>query len=228
MHRNSQKRFYDEMSTYFITTNTKDGSSYFKEDIFCELFVENLRLCKKLKDFEIYAFVIIPAHVHLLIYPYEKYNISKIMQSLKRHFSRDMKYLFVPERVDSPHPEGEIRESRLQGVGVEHRQQTVGDVENRLKGGEYEQYKEVIQEHQEKVKKLKQKYIQKYGHNQDIFPPFKWQKSFHDHVIRGDKDFQYHYEYIINNPEKHGLVKNFEDYRWQSLNPEFDDFMDHA
>jgi len=42
LHRHSQKRFYGEGKIYFITTNTFKRFPYFKEDLFCELFIENL------------------------------------------------------------------------------------------------------------------------------------------------------------------------------------------
>ena len=29
-----------------------------------------------------------------------------------------------------------------------------------------------------------------------------WQDSYHDHIIRNQKDYQYHVQYIANNPEK--------------------------
>ena len=41
--------------------------------------------------------------------------------------------------------------------------------------------------------------------HQNIFPKFKWQKSFHDHYIRGRKDFENHLKYIYNNPIKHKI-----------------------
>ena len=33
-------------------------------------------------------------------------------------------------------------------------------------------------------------------------PPFKWQKSFHDHVIRIDESLHSIREYIVNNPSQ--------------------------
>jgi putative transposase len=83
-HRNSQKRVCEDNLVYFITTNTHERFPYFKEDIFCELFIDNLKVCKKLKRFKLYGFVILPNHVHLLIEPGGKYNISKVMASLKK------------------------------------------------------------------------------------------------------------------------------------------------
>lgn len=39
--------------------------------------------------------------------------------------------------------------------------------------------------------------------NQGVLPPFYgkiWQRSYHDHIIRNEKDFQIIYDYITNNP----------------------------
>ncbi|NQU77532.1 transposase [Candidatus Falkowbacteria bacterium] len=214
-HRNSQKRFYDGTNTYFITTNTADRYLFFKEDILCELFVENLRLCKKLKEFELYAFSILPTHVHLLLFPGGKYNISDVMHAIKRHFSRDVNLIIKNKDITSP--EGEDGHPRLQD----------GEIESRLQGERDERFMEIFREHDDKLKILKQKFIQKHTPTHK-FPSFKWHGSFHDHVIRGDHDFQFHYDYTTYNPEQHKLVKKTEDYPWQSQNPKFNNFVDPA
>ena len=36
---------------------------------------------------------------------------------------------------------------------------------------------------------------------------FKWQSSFRDHLIRDEKDYQNHLEYIKNQPLKHQLAE---------------------
>ncbi len=87
LHRNSQKRFYGPNKIYFITTVTKDRYPYFLEDIFCELFFNIIFLNEKMKKFDLFAFVILYDHVHLLLKPYGNYNISKIMKSIKENFS---------------------------------------------------------------------------------------------------------------------------------------------
>jgi len=79
LHRNSQKRYYFENAIYFITTKTYKGYPYFNEDLFCEIFVEELFFCQKLKSFKIYGYKVNPDHVHLLIKPHIKHNYSKIM-----------------------------------------------------------------------------------------------------------------------------------------------------
>lgn len=43
-----------------------------------------------------------------------------------------------------------------------------------------------------------------------------WQHQFLDHIIRKDEDYKQHIYYIHNNPVKHGLVEEAEDYPWSS------------
>ena len=89
-HKNSFKRLYHQDSVYFITARTYSGIQYFKETIFCQLFIDDLIICKKLKGFRLLAFVIIPWHIHLLLKPSNKFNISQIGHSLKKQFSHDV------------------------------------------------------------------------------------------------------------------------------------------
>ncbi len=44
-----------------------------------------------------------------------------------------------------------------------------------------------------------------------------WQRRFWEHLIRDTKDFVAHVDYIHNNPVKHGLVENAEDWSWSSI-----------
>ncbi|KAA3633116.1 MAG: hypothetical protein DWP97_09790 [Calditrichaeota bacterium] len=39
-------------------------------------------------------------------------------------------------------------------------------------------------------------------------PPFKWQKSYIDHIIRGEQDFIQHLKYLQNQSVKHNLTEN--------------------
>ena len=84
-----QKRFYDKDFIYSVTSVTHQRFPYFKEPIFCDLWIEELKLCKELQHFKLFGFCLLPDHFHLLIQPNEKGNISKIIQSFKRNFSRD-------------------------------------------------------------------------------------------------------------------------------------------
>jgi len=180
-YRNSQKRIYLENVVYFVTFKTYDNFPYFQEEIFCDLFVEELLLCQKMKQFELHAFNVLYEHVHLLFQPMGKYNYSKIIQFLKRHSTRDINFVLN---------EGAIRESRLRGGG-------------------YEKYEQFVKKHDEKLVGLRNKFIEKYGLRQTEFPLFRWHKSFHDHIIRGERDFENHLLYTAYNHLKHGLPENW-------------------
>jgi REP element-mobilizing transposase RayT len=179
MHRNSQKRIYLNNYGYFVTTIAYKRFPYFRENIFCKLFTEELLLSQKLKTFELYGYIIMPDHIHLLIRPNGEYNISKIMQFIKRHFSRDVNSVITGE--------GDTRECRP-------------------RGGKYEFLREKIGIHDSTVEKCRKKFIKKYGRNQIQFPPFKWQKSFRDHVIRNERDLHNHLVYMQNNQQKYNLT----------------------
>ena len=172
MHRNSQKRIYLDNYGFFTTIITYKRFPYFQEDIFCKLFTEELLLSQKLKKFELYGYAIMPDHVHLLIRPNGKYNISQIMQFIKRHFSRDANFVITGE--------GDIRECRL-------------------RGGRYEFLQQKLEHHDQKTKKYHQQVLQKYGRHQVKFPLFKWQRSFRDHIVRDERDLHNHLKYIQNN-----------------------------
>jgi putative transposase len=42
--------------------------------------------------------------------------------------------------------------------------------------------------------------------------PYRWQKDFHDHIIRSDEDLDAHIRYIANNPVRRGLVESWGQY----------------
>jgi len=61
------------------------------------------------------------------------------------------------------------------------------------------------------MKTFKQKtgYYFKQKHQKNL-----WQSSFYDHVLRRDEDIETVARYILNNPVRAGLVKNFWEYKF--------------
>ncbi len=193
-HRNSQKRCYDDNLVYFIVTKTFQNFPYFKEPIFCELLIEELKLCKEVKRFKLYGFCVVYDHLNLIIHPGSEFNISKIMFSIKKQFSHNVNRVIGYNELS--HNEGEQTFVRL-------RYGTVNDE------------KKLIDNHNKIVNRFHNQFTQKYGQNQAQFPKFKWQKSYYDHIIRNTKDFEYHYNYAVYNFQKHNLPK---DWKYTSLN----------
>jgi len=197
------KRIIIPEGVYFVTVNTKDQYPYFREEILCELWIEELRLCKELKKFELFAFCLNYDHFHMLLRPGKEVDISKVMQCLKRNFSRDANKIISGDILVTAIPQ-----SRL-GANMDSRLQEGGQTFGRLQ-----------KEHQGFVQKLKDKFSHKYDHSSS-FPRFFWQQSFYDHVIRDERDLEEHYKYTAYNFDKHELPK---DWKYTSLN--FTDLLD--
>ena len=184
-----QRRIYFEGAEYFVTFNTQDRIKYFVEPILCEVFIACLRLSKIFYKYDLYAFVVLLNHAHLLFLPHEAKDLSNIMKYLKRHITRNINFIL-----------GYITE------------EAIGQSPLRV-AGKYKQYKKEIEKIDQLMREFKNKFIKKYGQDQDIFPKFRWQKSFRDHYIRNHKDFDEHVKYIYNNPFKH-KISDVENYKY--------------
>jgi REP element-mobilizing transposase RayT len=206
MHRNSQKRIYSDY-VYFITCDVQDKFIYFNEEILCEFWIEELRLAKEIKKFALCAFCLNYEHFHLLIKPYNRIaNYSQIMHFLKRHASRNINIILGYNDFDlnnimkKSRPEGDVGNdvSFVEGDVGNDVSFTEGDVGQRRLRREFDK----ITQH------YRDKYIIKHANNSHL-PKFKWQKSFHDHIIRNDYDFRNHWNYTMYNFLKHNLPENW-------------------
>jgi len=179
--RNWQPRFYIQDGIYFVTFYIKNRYPFFKELLFCDLFLENLKLCKKIKQFKLYGWVICYDHIHLLLEPSDEWNISNIMHFLKRNFSRNINIV--------------MGYSEFSKIGES--------------ADNYPHFR------------VRKQFFQKYP--KTPFPTFQWQKSYYDHIIRDESDFDNHIQYIQHNPIKHNLSDNW---RYVFTNPEYMDLID--
>ena len=67
-----------------LTFSCYHNDEYLLDPVACGIFMEELEDARKEFGFRIWAYVLMPEHVHLLIYPTkQKYNISKILKSVK-------------------------------------------------------------------------------------------------------------------------------------------------
>jgi putative transposase len=47
--------------------------------------------------------------------------------------------------------------------------------------------------------------------------PLLWQRRFWEHLIRDERDYQAHVDYVHINPVKHGLVKRVRDWPYSTF-----------
>jgi REP element-mobilizing transposase RayT len=89
-----QKRLYVEGAIYFVTTRTFNHQKLFSQEEYCRLFLEVLDFCRRKSKFELFAFAVMPDHVHLLIRPADEYSISDIVHRVKGIFA----YMYVKQQ----------------------------------------------------------------------------------------------------------------------------------
>lgn len=124
-------KWYFRDDVYFVTFNTDHWVRYFIDKGCCEIFLENIRLAKKIFGFELYAFIIMPDHFHADICPKGSVNISKIIQFIKRNTAREINEKFKnqptlvekclpPVLVEKNHHSSELKEykNKIAGVSV--------------------------------------------------------------------------------------------------------------
>ncbi len=120
------KRIIIPEGVYFVTVNTQGQYPYFHEKILCELWMEELRLCKELKGFQLLAFCLNEDHFHMLLKPSEKFDVSKVMKFFKENFSRDAnKIIFnvadtAPCRLQISSKINDFQQQFLQKYGTSH------------------------------------------------------------------------------------------------------------
>ena len=98
------KRFNIPGHAHELTFSCYHRYKYLEDTILCNIFLKELDSARNMYKFRLWAYVLMPSHVHLLIYPYQKeYKISQILQELKGRTSKrysDLLFEKEPEKHD--------------------------------------------------------------------------------------------------------------------------------
>jgi putative transposase len=87
------RRTYDEPGhARFLTFSCFHRRQYLAADRSKDVFLEHLDASRARLEFEIWAFVVMPEHVHLLINPSDA-SVAQILQSIKQPSSRRLRKL---------------------------------------------------------------------------------------------------------------------------------------
>ena len=134
--------------TFFVTAVTWERRAIFRSDRAGQLFLSTLFSYRDRGVFQLYEFVIMPDHFHLLLGPKPTVALERAMQFIKGGYS--------------------------------HR------------------------------------FMKEIGSRMEI-----WERSFTNHRVRDEADFEKHRSYIHLNPVRAGLVKLPKDYPYSSAHPGF-------
>jgi putative transposase len=80
-------KFNDNSYAHFVTTRTYENRPYFKNEEFSNILLKEIRFYSEKYGFDVLGWVIMPDHVHMLLWWDKEGNpaliISKIMQGIK-------------------------------------------------------------------------------------------------------------------------------------------------
>ncbi|MDP8230619.1 MAG: transposase [Candidatus Gorgyraea atricola] len=82
------KRYFEEGYPYLITTATFNRKPIFRDERNCKILLATIEFFKLVLDYKLFAYCLMPDHLHLIIQTYGIYNISYIMKMIKGNFAR--------------------------------------------------------------------------------------------------------------------------------------------
>lgn len=158
------------------------------------IIIENLKKTREAQPAYIYAFCILPNHMHLLLSPFTK-GISKFMQSFKSNVVKDVRAFLASQR-----PGIAAAEEKRPGVGAAEKKQDRTVVAGK------EQSEIVVA-------------VEKYGVGAagEKFYDIAWQQGYYDERIQTSRQRSNTVHYITGNAMKHRLVNDIMKWPWTSL-----------
>lgn len=85
---NSYRVFTDKKYAYFVTWTIVDWLPLFVETAYRQIVLDSLNFIKTHKNIQLNAFVVMPTHLHAVLWPEEGTNLSDVTRDFKRFTSR--------------------------------------------------------------------------------------------------------------------------------------------
>ena len=138
-HRKTRKSYDTPGDSHFLTFSTFKRLPLLTKDRCCEWVVDAIELSRERNPFDLWAWVIMPEHVHLALYPREGTKIASILKTLKQSVSkRAIKWLksnapeYLPT-IEDVQPNGKRTYRFWQiGGGYDRNLRSVRDIHEKL------------------------------------------------------------------------------------------------
>ncbi|MCH8021175.1 transposase [candidate division KSB1 bacterium] len=99
--RKKLKRYDIPGHAHELTFSCYHRFHYLKDHIVCRLFIDELSQAREHFHFRLWAYVLMPNHVHLFIYPTrDEYKIATILQSIKGKTSKRYRDVLLEENAE--------------------------------------------------------------------------------------------------------------------------------
>jgi putative transposase len=83
------QRWNKPLDAHELTFGCYKGLPLFINRVFCDYLITAIAAAQQKHDFDVWAYVIMPNHVHLLIFPVQQpYSVSVILKSIKQSVAR--------------------------------------------------------------------------------------------------------------------------------------------
>ena len=92
----------DQNRLHFLTFTMVDWVDLFTRQVYCEMVLDSLRFCQKEKELGVFAYVIMPSHLHLLLQTENPKGLSYIIQNFKSFTAKQiLEYLQNKDKPES-------------------------------------------------------------------------------------------------------------------------------
>lgn len=83
-------RIKDETALYFLTFSTVEWIDIFSRKRYKDIVVESLQYCQKEKGLEIFSWVLMSNHIHIVVRAKEGFRLSAIIRDFKKFTSKQI------------------------------------------------------------------------------------------------------------------------------------------
>ena len=91
---------FDPTHLYFVTTSAVRRARLFRRDVVKRILVDSLDYMRAHRWLHLYAFVIMPNHVHLIVEFLEGHTLSDVVREFKKHTARQIVRQYQAEDND--------------------------------------------------------------------------------------------------------------------------------
>jgi len=97
--RKRLKRYNTPGHAHFLTFSCHERRPYLRDPKACEIFLSEIRRARDEHSFRVWAYVLMPDHVHLLIWPTQNaYSIARILNDAKGRMSKQYRDIVMQQR----------------------------------------------------------------------------------------------------------------------------------
>jgi len=83
-------KIHNPEGIYFITLTVVDWIDLFIRPIYKQIIIDSLKYCINNKGLELYAYVIMSSHIHLIVSSCQDFELSETIRDFKKYTSKKL------------------------------------------------------------------------------------------------------------------------------------------